>query len=311
MRSRGWCFTHYFEDESTWPSEKPEEAIYLVYGFEVCPQTKRPHLQGYIYWINDHSMSQCCAWFPQTGFIKAGGTPDQNRIYCTKDNDYIEFGECPKQGKRSDLMSAKADMDAGASPRKMWEEHFSTMIRYHKSISVYSSIRSPKRSWKTICFLIVGPSGKAKTTLAHILARVLGDDIFIVPAAKGSGLYFDGYAGHSIAILDEMDGSAMKPTFFNGLVDKFEYSVPIHGSANVNWCPRYLFITSNYLPKYWWKGRTPLQQEQTYRRIEVIIPRLRPVPPAAPPPPPPGKLPTILVDQRLLKERLKRQRTYY
>lgn len=50
IRGQNWTFTlpNYTEAEldqiSNWDSK------YLIYGFETCPKTGTPHLQGYVVW---------------------------------------------------------------------------------------------------------------------------------------------------------------------------------------------------------------------------------------------------------------------
>lgn len=128
--------------------------------------------------------------------------------------------------------------------------------------------------------LLVGPSGTGKSRTAHLLASLLGS-VYFVPSPKGSGLYFDDYDGETSIILDEFDGNVMTPTAFNSLCDRYPYTLPSHGSAGSQMESRYIFVCSNYLPKYWWRKRSPQQVLQTTRRIEVTIPMLR-----APAPPP-------------------------
>jgi len=212
--------------------------------------------------------------------MPARGSAKENQTYCGKDGAPYMFGEPQSPGTRTDVLAVKEDQDNGMPLVDLWENHYAFMIRSHKAAAVYASLRSPVRKWKTKCMLLVGPSNMQKSALATILAPYFGNSTYRIPAKKGSGLYFDGYIGQEVAILDEMDGNRMTPTDFNQLVDEYEHSVPIHGGANTNWCPRVLIITSNYLPRYWWKNRNAAQVFQTTRRIEWTVPRLLPTTPA-------------------------------
>ncbi len=276
MRARRWLFTYFFEDPATIPEALPPRSDFLVFGWELCPTTKRAHLQGYIEWNHKASLL-FCREFLEANWTIAGGDQQQNITYCTKDGDWVEFGTRKTQGARSDLLSVKRSIDEGSSVPQLWDDHFSSMVRYHKAFQVYKKIKAIKRSWKTKVVFIVGPAGTQKTTLATLLAYSFGSSVYTIPEAKGSGLYFDGYDGEDVVILDEMDGKRMQPTVFNGLADKFEYSVPVHGCGNINWAPYVMFVISNYLPKYWWRKRTADQLLQTTRRIDWTIKRLRPL----------------------------------
>ncbi len=277
-RQRSWCFTYFFEDESTFPQALPDGSAYLTYGYEVCPDTKRPHLQGYVHWSTPVRLTTCRK-FLEANWTPCSGSPEQNITYCQKDGDYVEYGHRPQgQGGRSDLLSLKRAIDEGSSVPKLWEDHFSTMMRYNRGAAIYKKLKATARSRKTFCLFICGPPGLQKTTLANIIAKSYSpNSVYTVPDSKGSGLYFDGYDGQQCVILDEMDGVRMKPTLFNGLADAFEYSVPVHGAGNVNWNPTLLIVISNYAPKYWWRKRTADQLLQTTRRIDWTIKRIRPL----------------------------------
>lgn len=208
--------------------------------------------------------------------------------YCQKEEGRIGgpyvFGDPPQQGKRTDLILVKQAVDKGASVPQLWEDHFSNMIRYHRGVTLYTQVKRnyTKRTWKTKVLLFVGPAGMQKSTLANVLAPYFGSSVYSVPESKASGIYFDGYIGQDVVILDEMDGKRMQPTMFNLIADQFSASVPQCGNPDVNWAPRVLIVISNYLPKYWWRKRSAEQIKQTTRRIDWIVSRFRPIIPTTP-----------------------------
>lgn len=103
--SRNWCFTH-FEDENQTLNDNIE-CVYLILGREICPTTKRPHLQGYVHFKNALTWKGCqkrlCNYKMHVEIMK--GTHDEAIEYCMKDGDYKEFGERPAQGKRNDYVT--------------------------------------------------------------------------------------------------------------------------------------------------------------------------------------------------------------
>lgn len=172
----------------------------------------------------------------------------------------------------------KRKIDEGVSLSDLANEHFSAYIRLGRGLRDYKRLRTPKRDFKTTVFLLVGPSETGKSRTAHLLAKMLGS-VYFVPSPKGSGLYFDDYDGQTSIILDEFDGNVMTPTAFNSLCDRYPYTLPAHGSAGHQMTSKYIFVCSNYLPKYWWRKRNKEQVKQTERRIEVVLPFLRKDPP--------------------------------
>lgn len=274
MRVRSWCFT---ENNYEGLPDMPSLATYLVYQEEVGEEFT-PHLQGFVHYSQPRSLAQMRLDFPGSHLSPARDVAG-SIAYCQKEEGRLGgpylFGTPPGQGVRTDLMNVKRSIDEGASDEKLWEEHFSNMVRYNKGINMYKSIKhnSIQRTWKTRTLLICGPAGKQKSTLASLLAPYLGSSVYYVPESKASGIYFDGYDGQEVVILDEMDGNRMKPTLFNLIADKFSATVPVTARPAVNWCPRVLIVISNYHPAFWWKKRSVDQQKQTTRRIDLVIPR--------------------------------------
>lgn len=67
--------------------------LYGVFGHEVCPNTQKVHLQGYIYLkrkLRFHSLHKL---FPKAHFEPAKLDPCANFIYCTKDGNFVSYGD--------------------------------------------------------------------------------------------------------------------------------------------------------------------------------------------------------------------------
>lgn len=293
MASRGpqsthWCFT--VHDYTTLVGDLPPECGYIVYQEEAAPATGRAHVQGYIQFPEKRRGTTVSnllrEWFsPQNGenlgsvhSEPARGSDEDNERYCTKDETRLDgpyrhgirVPRAGGRGGRSDLIGIKRKLDDGRSMAEIREDHFGDWIRYGKRLAEYRRISTAPRERKTKCFLFVGPAGTGKSTLMKLIAKGVGS-VYKVPAKKGSGLYFDDYDGQDVMIVDEFDGNLMPPTFFNLLVDEHECVLPVHGGAGHQMVSGYIFIGSNYAPKYWWRRRTSAQLRQTTRRIDVVF----------------------------------------
>ncbi len=258
-QSKRWIFTlnNYTADEEAQLTIDDVTFSYLIFGHEISPSTHTPHLQGYFELPRKLSL-RTLKKIP--GLVRASmrvaeGSAKQNYVYCGKDGTPFVFGKAMEQGKRNDLLAVKRKIDEGATDLELWDSHFSTMIHNHRAFKVYKKAISQPRDFVTQVLVFVGPTNTNKSYLAHTLMKsgVFGSH-YVVPMAKGSGLYFDGYDNHDIILIDEMDGNRCTPTFLNSLCDRYEFSVPTHGSGNVNFRAHTIIICSNYVPSSWWKN---------------------------------------------------------
>jgi len=99
-KSRGWCFTtfagHVEPDnlEAYRESLKSFNCKYLVAGFELCPDTAREHIQGYVYFPNAKTLSAVRKLI-KGNLTAANGNGTENRAYCIKGGAFIEIGTVP------------------------------------------------------------------------------------------------------------------------------------------------------------------------------------------------------------------------
>lgn len=96
--SRSWCFTI---NNDTWSDLMMLIGMkfrYMIFGFEIGSENKVPHIQGYVIYDTPKPLSTVKNKLPRAHWESANGSPQQNIAYCTKDGDYYEFGEPPKQG---------------------------------------------------------------------------------------------------------------------------------------------------------------------------------------------------------------------
>lgn len=109
-RAKRWCFTlnNWTAPEVQHLSTLVENgsATFLIFGREIGEQGT-PHLQGYVEWNAAIRLTTCKNRLGSARFHVevARGDAAANITYCTKENDFEEFGERPAagQGRRSDL----------------------------------------------------------------------------------------------------------------------------------------------------------------------------------------------------------------
>jgi len=271
---------------STWQHVK-----YCIFQTELCPTTQRVHFQGYMEFTQSKTYDAIhLLEGMETAHIERRiASAKKAKHYCekpvqgcdcnvclkelevpTKLEGPWEFGEISQQGQRADLMEVQRDIERKVPMRRIAKEHFPEWVRFRQSFNEYRRHQTECRDFKSKTFLFAGPPGKGKSTLMKRIARYIGT-YYKVPHKKGSGLYFDDYDNQEVMILDEFSGATCPPEFFNLLADEHECVLPVHGGAGHQMVSKYLFIGTNYAPKFWWKNRTPDQLLQTTRRIDVVF----------------------------------------
>jgi len=283
-RGKAWVFTlnnplHFiYPDVDNWG---PLLGVtYVVWQHELGPSGTL-HYQGYLELVNRVTLKQLkkLPGLESAHFEGRRGSQAEAIAYCQKADTRVDgpysWGEpAPQeQGRRSDLLAVKESVDAGHGVRRLFDDHFPSMVRYGRGIMQYMNLVVAPRDFPSFVLFLVGPSGTGKSTTALLLGSLLGP-VYSVPARKGSGLYFDGYdpSHHSVMLIDEMDGNRMTPDYFNLLCSPQPCTLPVHQSAGLQMRSRYIIICSNYLPRYWWKNRSVDQVRQTTRRIHVTFP---------------------------------------
>lgn len=213
--------------------------IYLIIGKEVG-ESGTPHLQGFVTFKEHQRLSAVKKLHPTAHWEIAKGTSQQAAEYCKKDGDYEEFGQVPRQGKRTDLDAAAAMIKEGESLKRVAEEHPTVMIKYHKGISALKSILSDSRETDDVRGIwLFGPPGSGKSHLARSLGEV-----FIKPQNK----WWDGYANEEIVLIDDFDkGGKCLGHYLKLWADRYKTTGEIKG-ATVSLNHRWLVITSNYEP---------------------------------------------------------------
>jgi len=206
FRSRNFLFTSF--DIENPPIFIDDDMDYLAYGIEICPNTGKKHFQSFIClkskitwkafkkyrknWLN----IDC--WF---NIIK--GTLKQNKIYCSKDGEYTEFGKLPKQGERIDLIEIKNNLVNGniTLNELMINEPY-TYHQYGRTLRDIDELLISKkyRNWKPNVLWLYGKSGIGKTKLSKAL---LNDNYYNY---KHENNYWNDYNGEENILLNEYRG---------------------------------------------------------------------------------------------------------
>lgn len=236
---------------------------YLIFGKEVGDKEQTPHLQAYIYFHNAKTFGQVKKFLGERYHIeKAKGTAFQNRAYCSKDNEFTEIGEIPKQGERSDIKHIKEQVSKGATMNEIIQE--ATSYQSLRTAELLMKYQKPTPREKPTVKWYYGPTGTGKTRKAW---DELGfDDTWI----SGRNLkWWEGYSGQKNIIIDDFRGDFCTFHELLRILDRYPYRIEVKGSSQ--WLKATnIIITSAYKPEDVYETREDIGQ--LLRRLDCVLP---------------------------------------
>lgn len=251
---RAWCFTlnnYNQQDEQLIQEVITTLARYVVYGREVGPETGTPHLQGYLYFHNARQRRAVARLLPRARIDVANGTAQQNRAYCTKDEDFFEYGEIPldkaEARMRGGQANAKRYADAVALARNgdmdTIRESDPQMFLIHgpRLESLYAPEARPlagdlQHEWW------VGPSGAGKSRLLW--------ELYPKHFAKALNKWWDGYRHQEVVAIEEWSPkNDLTASSLKKWADRYPFPGEIKGGCLQGLRPKKIIVLSNYTPE--------------------------------------------------------------
>jgi hypothetical protein len=246
----------------------------LVFGKEIAPSTGTPHLQGVLTFRKQKTLKQVC------------GTPDAplwgahcevpkyfNAVvkYCKKDGDFFEKVDA-KQGKRTDLALAAADVAAGKSMLYIAEKYPTQYIMYNQGIQkLQSTLNKPRtnNSEPPSVHWFWGDTGTGKSRyVMHY--EVLGGsgEVDRVYIHNGPFKFFNGYENQDVVLFDDFREGFVLWGELLSLLDRYPRQVEIKGGWK-HWNPKRIYITSAVAPGAMYAHEEE-DKEQLLRRLTSI-----------------------------------------
>ncbi len=256
-RYRNCCFT--LNNPTDMIVFDHETMVYLIYQ-EEQPAGGTYHFQGYCEFKTAMSLNpaKACLGGPTVHLEPRRGTQAQAIAYCKKEDSRVPYtvpyeeGEARQQGKRVDLDTFKDAVMSGANQRELLDAHLPILARYPRLYTTLTHMARPSRVTDLTVTLHIGDTGLGKT---RAVMDECGDDpsFYRTPLTNGS-LWFDGYDRHATVLIDDFAGAASKLTLCTllQLLDRYPLSVPTKG-GHTWWMPNAVHVTTNLLPKLWYK----------------------------------------------------------
>lgn len=238
------------------------------------------HLQGAMVLARRTAFSTVKKWFPFRGahIEPMRGTPEQSRIYCTKeDASPFEFG-APPMAKTALLDGAIERVRSGDTLQAIAQtDHAgSRAVTIHgRGLATLKNLLSlPRDPADPPCVLwFHGDTGTGKTRCAWEFGVAISAPRLPWKSPDPTLKWFDGYDGQLCAIIDDFRPKGVKFNYFLQLLDRYPLQVPIKGGFT-QWCPKYIFITTPRNPENTFLQRAlhvPEDVKQLERRISHVV----------------------------------------
>nr|WAE43279.1 MAG: replication associated protein [Cressdnaviricota sp.] len=288
-QARNWVFTRQLSDtevaahngaEDQFPNWHLDEHVkFLIYQLETAPSTRKLHAQGFITFTCPQRMSRVKAILGNNPHCEIAHDTDASIAYCSKESTRT-FGPWrygvpppPGQGHRTDLAQIYADIKEGKSTHDMLEAD-PNVARYEKAIKFmrfdFLEASSDRQQFGIDVYIFWGATGTGKSFTAVNLFGAAQDYFKIDCANADKGkIWFDGYEGQKLLIIDDFDSSLCTIGYMKVLLDKYKLRLPIKGLHT--WaCYGTVIITSNSQPNTWYTHASQPDLAALERRITEI-----------------------------------------
>ncbi len=248
-----------------WTLNNPEDMVmfdademeYLIYQEEIG-EGGTYHFQGYCEFTKQtrHNKAKALLGGNDVHIAPRAGTQKQAIDYCKKDDTRVggpyEDGTPRTQGKRMDLEGFKNEVMEGARLRDLLDDHWGVIARYPKFYQTLTMINRPVRTNDLVVTLHFGDTGLGKTR-AVMDEFGASPEFYRTPLNNGT-MWFDTYDGQRTVLLDDFTGASSHLALCTllQLLDRYPVLVPTKGS-HTWWLPDAVHVTTNLLPKDWYK----------------------------------------------------------
>lgn len=241
------------------------EFTYLIVGFEICPDTGRPHLQCYMEipdkktrssWKKMLTFGDNTPWFE----CARGDTVDAIK-YCKKGGDFVEFGtprttqargEAGRNAEKrrwNGIYEAMNNCESEAEfiawcAENLSEKDFAGRLSVYLNTfnKIQRVMKKPQglKPEELTCEWFMGPPGTGKSRTA----REENPGAYV---KMPTGKWFDDYDGEKCVIIDDLDHHNVKnmAEVIKQLSDLYPVRIEVKGSSKLI-RPTKVIVTSNY-----------------------------------------------------------------
>lgn len=252
---------------------------FLIFQKEIGEVKKTPHFQGYFEFKQKIGLKAVKKVVERIHVDDRRGTQQHAIKYVTKEKGRLAgpwtVGQKKSPGKRTDIMEFKEVCKKKVKKSTLLKDHLPIMARYPQlwltlqTEFVYKELKEQIYKKGRLVFVKWGPTGSGKTRAVYDKYGL--DNIYRLVQGCGSSnsLWFDGYCGQEVLLLDDFYGW-IKWHFFLSLLDRYPLKVQIKGGT-VEFVSPIIEITSNQPPEDWYMWTEKRLYATLKRRLTKII----------------------------------------
>lgn len=291
-KAKHYCFTVFNCDADTLETHLLSKHWVHAFAFqeELAPETNRHHLQGHLICLPKQKWLTVTNWI--RGACNGAGVdcsvsrdpyasirycldPDK-RIQGTRErilNQAVLDAVQPSGRQATPFKSAASDLALGKRTlRQIYNDDPGLVgqhLRAFKAIQMFPAMEPQDRLEPGELKVIVhwGATGTGKTRSVwetHPAMQVY------VPLVQGSNVWFDGYVGQPVLLLDDFDPECLSLPFLLKLTDLYPMQLAVKGtSCWKHW--KTVYITSNLPPQDWYPSAVEEHQKALRRRLTQVV----------------------------------------
>lgn len=298
--AKHWAFTLYPTQGDTQPSDEiagcVEDALKeaggvaaYVFQLECCPDTGRFHYQGHIVCRGRMRRNQVKRCFrgafdraEETVHVEPARDAKASIGYAQKDTSRVDGpwkgGDvtlvavgAAVQGKRSDILAVMEMAMDGKSEDDIMDAFPTVYFHHaHKIRNIIARTQAKNRAklvdtggGEPTVTIYWGKSGVGKTRRIY---QKHGAMAVYAPLVQDRTIWWEGYNGQKVLLLDDFDPESMKLPLLLKLCDRYAVQLPVKGgSMTANF--EYIYFTSNKDPMTWYHWDNPAVEAAFVRRI--------------------------------------------
>jgi len=230
----------------------------LAFQKEKCPETGKLHLQGFLQTETPISFEGARKLFPGGSiWVKQADNPQGALEYANKDDTRVEGyepfkrGDIKVQGKRTDIHAA-CEQVREVGYVKGFLSMPESFVKYGRGLREYATLLQEQNTPEMRPVQVEVFWGDAGSGKSHFCANMYPGDSYRLPLPRGkSGLWFDGYQGEKVLILEDFNAWLQYKELLricDGLKERWQIK---GGFIMANW--ELVLITANEPPNTWYR----------------------------------------------------------